>query len=426
MKTSNKLFIALSLLIYFTTMSMAQVTHIFDPETVNSSEIIPKIRIEDNQLFAITPNGVYSQELDEFGNLVGESLSLSELFINIEFDINDFVINGNTIFVASTDPDESINLILKSEDKGKTWTNLDEWKDLVGSVSYQDISIKRGNLQNLNEIYILIGDQIYFTSDFGETWNRKGACQKEFKKVSPLDSKICVSCYETFFAVLDNKEFCISNDYGVSWNNIGSYIETIDVAFHYSDVNKIVLNGNPISVSKDCGKTWEVTKNWGYENKDLYLIQTEFDTRGSDRLYATRSNILLYSDDFGANWNELCVVGESSSDYIANFVQQNDKIYTITKEYKVYEVDLELLESSVEEVAIDNGKVSVSVVGNSLQINSKTPISMVEIYNISGVKLHSSEMLEGAVVDISALTKGTYVARLYASNGNSVSIKFNK
>ena len=63
----------------------------------------------------------------------------------------------------------------------------------------------------------------------------------------------------------------------------------------------------------------------------------------------------------------------------------------------MYEVDLELLESSVEEVAIDNGTVSVSVVGNSLQINSKTPISMVEIYNISGVKLHSSEMLERAV-----------------------------
>ena len=135
---------------------------------------------------------------------------------------------------------------------------------------------------------------------------------------------------------------------------------------------------------------------------------------------------ICYSDDFGATWVELCEISLGEEDYVIDFVQHDNKIYTYSKNYKVHQIDLELLESSVEEVAIDNGTVSVSVVGNSLQINSKTPISMVEIYNISGVKLHSSEMLEGAVVDISALTKGTYVARLYASNGNSVSIKFNK
>ena len=425
MKTSNKLFIALSLLIYFTTMSMAQVTHIFEPETANSSEIIPKIRIEDNQLFAITPNGVYSQELDEFGNLVGESLSLSELFINIEFDIRDLLIRDNDIFVVTSNRLNAENAILSSNNSGETWTSLNDW-----SIDYsnyiQRASLRRGERGNSNEFFLIIGYQIIRTEDFGKTWKYEGITEGSYLKSHPLNSEIAISQQYSTVDILDNQSFMISYDYGKKWEHTSNFVSANDVAFHNINSDIIALVGDKVIISKDCGKTWEVTKNWGYENKDLYLIQTEFDTRGSDRLYATRSNILLYSDDFGANWNELCVVGESSSDYIANFVQQNDKIYTITKEYKVYEVDLELLESSVEEVAIDNGTVSVSVVGNSLQINSKTPISMVEIYNISGVKLHSSEMLEGAVVDISALTKGTYVARLYASNGNSVSIKFNK
>ncbi|MBR5787743.1 MAG: T9SS type A sorting domain-containing protein [Muribaculaceae bacterium] len=173
-------------------------------------------------------------------------------------------------------------------------------------------------------------------------------------------------------------------------------------------------------VSKDCGETWEITnKNY------CVLSRLDFDTRGSDRLYGTRDNILLYSDDFGANWSEMCQVGENSLDYIENFVQREDKIYAITKEYKVYQIDLSQIETSVEAIGIGNENVSVSVEGNNLRINSQSEISSIEIYSIGGIKLLSQKYASEGI-DISDLLQGIYIARLQTADGRSLSIKFNK
>jgi hypothetical protein len=172
------------------------------------------------------------------------------------------------------------------------------------------------------------------------------------------------------------------------------------------------------------GKTWEITKEWGADNSQ-FVSKADFDTRGSDRLYGTRGNVLLYSDDFGANWTELCTIGEDASDSINNFVQREDKIYAITKGFKVYQIDLSQIETSVEVIGIGNENVSVSVEGNNLRINSQSEISSIEIYSIGGIKLLSQKYASEGI-DISDLLQGTYVARLQTVDGRSLSVKFNK
>ena len=115
----------------------------------------------------------------------------------------------------------------------------------------------------------------------------------------------------------------------------------------------------------------------------------------------------------------------TSLDYIENFVQREDKIYAITKEYKVYQIDLSQIETSVETIGVGNENVSVKVEGNNLRINSQSEISSIEIYSIGGIKLLSQAMTDGAV-DISNLLQGTYIARLQTADGRSLSVKFNK
>jgi hypothetical protein len=211
-----------------------------------------------------------------------------------------------------------------------------------------------------------------------------------------------------------------------------------EIAYHPTNENLIVLGSYPIIKSEDKGVTWETIVEFEHDEDlyDIFSTNFEFDTRGSNRLYGIGQKkndsysymipkSICYSDDFGATWVELCEISLGKDDYVIDFVQHDSKIYTYSKNYKVHQIDLELLESAVEEITADNCSVSVSVVGNNLQINSQTTISNVDIFNIGGVKVAAQESPANSI-DISNLANGTYIARLQAVNGNTVSVKFNK
>lgn len=407
MKNLNIL--SVGLLMCFALSTSAQVTQIFNSENNSSSDISSKILIQDDKLYIITNEGVYSQKLNEFGNLVEPDLQLNQLFEPFKYEIVNFLVSGDNVIISTK------SAIHRSENGGESWEEICDFP----------ASLKRGEINKPNEFFIISGLQIYYTSDFGKTWDKKGVVEGTYLKTHPFDSKISIAFTEMMVDVLDNKYCSISYDCGKTWESISSgFVYICDVAYHYTDSNKIVLIGMPIVASKDMGKTWEITKNWRSDNSQ-FVSNADFDTRGSDRLYGTRDNILLYSDDYGANWSEMCQVGENSLDYIENFVQREDKIYAITKEYKVYQIDLSQIETSVETIGVGNENVSVSVEGNNLRINSQSEISNIEIYSIGGIKLLSQKYAtEG--IDISDLLQGTYIARLQTADGRSLSVKFNK
>ena len=426
MKNLYKNILSVCLLMCFALSASAQVTQIFETASNPNSDIAPKIIIEDDQLFAITSSGVYSQDIDKTGNLLGETLLSSPLFKDFGFEIRNIAVNGDVAFVTTTNYFQDKNSILKTIDGGNTWMDLDTWEGLDFADYYNHRSGIHRGVSQTEELIAMVGPYIYYSSDFGETWEKKGGLMFSLPKVHPLNSGMIIGCSKSWTDELYNINFYYTIDYGQSWNFLNSsFLTTNDVAYHYTDPNKIVLVGEPIVASKDMGKTWEITKEWRYGNDLLIILNADFDTRGSDRLYGTRDNILLYSDDYGANWEEMCQVGENSLDYIENFVQREDKIYAITKEYKVYQIDLSQIETSVEAIGVGNENVSVSVEGNNLRINSQSEISNIEIYSIGGIKLLSQAMTDGAV-DISNLLQGIYIARLQTADGRSLSVKFNK
>ena len=201
---------------------------------------------------------------------------------------------------------------------------------------------------------------------------------------------------------------------------------THDIAFHYSDPNKILLIGNKIVLSEDGGKTWQ---HLTYSKNELDCIDRkfkfEFSKSGSDRLYITDNNLLYYSDDYGVTWNELYELDLEEGDKIEDFLQHSKMIYSYTSSGKIYQMNLEELEASVEAIGVGSENVSVKVEGNNLRINSQSEISNIEIYSIGGIKLLSQVMTDGTV-DIANLLQGTYISRLQTADGRSLSVKFNK
>ena len=426
MKNLYKNILSVSLLMCFALSASAQVTQIFVPENNPKSNVKPKIIIEDNQLFAITSSGVYSQHLDNSGNLTAKTLLPCEFFTSFDYEVQDLAVKGDTIYVATTNYFQDKNAILASYDRGETWIDLDTWEGLGEFYNHQP-AIRRGEIGNTNEIIVVIGSKIFYTSDFGKTWECKGENRYQYIKAHPLDSKISIARFVSWTDQLDNIEFKITYDFGQTWQDFGDgFIEGNYAAFHYSDSNIIVAVGTPTVVSKDCGKTFEYTRDkWSNSDDVIGISRCDFDTRGSNRLYGVRNNLLLYSDDFGASWKKVCKIGNVEADYIRNFTQKGNKIYAITDNYKAYQIDLSLLEASIDAVSAENMGVTLSVVGDMLKVNAETPVTNIEVYNISGIKLLSQVMTDGAV-DIANLLQGTYVARLQTADGRSLSVKFNK
>ena len=403
MKNLYKNILLVGLLISFSLSASAQVTQIHEPSNSVSSniKIKPKLRIENNQLYAITTNGVYLQNLDEYGNLTSNDLDAFQILESYNNSVRDLLVCGNSIILSTTDA------LLRSEDNGDSWEVVIE----------HPVMIERGKINNTEECFAILDytTNLFHSLDFGKTWEETGTIIEHYIKTHPLDSQVTISRETSNWAVVDNKNFYITYDYGKTWNDIGSFIEATDAAFHYSNPDIMVVIGKPNMASKDYGKTWETTC------EEFLVDKANFDTRGSDRLYGTREGVLLYSDDIGANWTNLCKMEGN----ISNFTQQNDKIYAITTDNKVYQIDLSLLEASIDVVSAESMGVTLSVAGDILKVNAQTPVTNIEVYNVGGIKLLSQPMTDGTI-DISDLLQGTYIARLQTADGSSLSVKFNK
>ena len=273
--------------------------------------------------------------------------------------------------------------------------------------------------------YAQVGSTLYYSSDFGETFECTTSIHSDIFDCSKFDSKVLV--YSTEYLYIEEYHYIISHDSGQTQStSVENFMITHDIAFHYSDPNKILLIGNKIVLSEDGGKTWQ---HLTYSKNELDCIDRkfkfEFSKSGSDRLYITDNNLLYYSDDYGVTWNELYELDLEEGDKIEDFLQHSKMIYSYTSSGKIYQMNLEELEASVEAIGVGSENVSVKVEGNNLRINSQSEISSIEIYSIGGIKLLSQKYASDGI-NISDLLQGIYIARLQTVDGRSLSVKFNK
>ena len=162
MKNLYKNILLVGLLISFSLSASAQVTQIHEPSNSVSSniKIKPKLRIENNQLYAITTNGVYLQNLDEYGNLTSNDLDAFQILESYNNSVRDLLVCGNSIILSTTDA------LLRSEDNGDSWEVVIE----------HPVMIERGKINNTEECFAILDytTNLFHSLDFGKTWEETG------------------------------------------------------------------------------------------------------------------------------------------------------------------------------------------------------------------------------------------------------------
>ena len=427
MKSINKIIILAYVLLYLVLPTFAQVSEItFSPQ---EKEFIPQIKWDDNKLFLTHPTGVYYQDYScgELPEDWGKWYNRWEMFGFAGYEINDFAINGDKMIGVTSNPYPDGHMFVRSLDGGKTFENFTpkEIAEFVAEGTYYNVKPKFLIQNPIDKNELLLGCICIFRSkDFGETWERCNDFSPAFEtaKYHPTDPNIIIVGHHSWYEYFPNGSFSISRDGGKTFDYIlyegDEIVQAKTIAFHYSNPDIIIVGSYPCVISTDKGLTWNIIK-------DAERFNFDFDTRGSDRLYACGRQNISYSDDFGKTWYELCEIPLYSDDEIIDFVQHEGVIYTYSKKNKVHQIDLSLLETSIDALSAENVGVTLSVAGDMLKVNAETPVTNIEVYNISGIKLLSQAMTDGDV-DIANLLQGTYVARLQTVDGRSLSVKFNK
>ncbi len=387
----------------------------------------PQIKIIDSKIYITLKNGLYSKNLID----ITDKRKLWETnFKGIA--LNDFCINEQDIIATADQFYLNKNLIIYSEDLGKS-INISTPKDIYPSIDVegikyeQNIGVLSQNSLNKNEIFANGWYSLYKSVDFGKSWEQI-LDWYDIKSIahSPLQNGTIIIGHNLFTDCDNNSSYMISFDSGNSWKNTQSiFLSATGIAFHPSDPNIIVLAGGNVVKSSDGGHSWDEMINDIHSYDQGGIDDITFDLREGNRLFGTsQGKGMMYSDDFGKTWNEYYPIPTENSK-IADFEQYGSKLYILMADYTLYELDLELIDSAVEEVAEDS--LSLTISADTLQFSSASEIEQVEIYSADGMLLHSAESnANDGNIDISALSAGVHIAVFTTSDGQTISKKIIK
>ena len=133
---------------------------------------------------------------------------------------------------------------------------------------------------------------------------------------------------------------------------------------------------------------------------------------------------IYYSSDLGATWEELCKLPFNGE--LTDFEQYGSKIYCISSECEICEIDLEKINVGVSEV-ITNDAIRMRLYENTIGWQSEEMLSRVEVVSTEGIILAQQEVAgtEGEIMINDDLT-GVAIVVFYTADGRSLSVKFNK
>ncbi|OGH94376.1 MAG: hypothetical protein A2538_01045 [Candidatus Magasanikbacteria bacterium RIFOXYD2_FULL_41_14] len=226
--------------------------------------------------------------------------------------------------------------VYASLDKGDSWQPAFAYPTAKGVESIADLKVYRMHIDpsDPNTIYLATrGQGLFYTYNKGETWQSVPEMDKKFiygLAVNPVDK--CA------IYVSDGQHIYKTEDCSRTWNIV--FTEEIPtqrlvaLTIDYSNGNLVygALLGGDVLVSRDAGKSWQVTKRFKFE-----LQSIEVDPFVSGRVYlASQKNGLYRSDDAGVTWTDLSVGLNNYTDSLSFYrltlnPGQRDSLFWISK-----------------------------------------------------------------------------------------------
>lgn len=435
----TKLFIVVTLALV--TNSVFGQTTTINYNTYVRNFFSPQLKIVNDNLLFTTPVGVYFITLPhEYGSTWFEAYPYA--FRGIA--VNDFVVNEDKMLAAQTN---NVGHILVMTEGNDTRNHIlftpqefipDFRPDDLHSMFYECFDVVNCLAQNpndKNELFATISGAIMQSKDFGKTWikieENAEYCRGNFYdvKYSPLNSDIIIALGETNQEDIGSDMALYTTDGGTTWDILGGMQQPKGIAFHPTDADMVVVSGLSVAVSRDGCKTWEYTKDLS----DLSSGPTKiaFDERTGETLYAKYciydSNEvkfgIYYSSDLGATWQELCDLPFESE--LVDFIQYGNKIYCISSECEICEIDLENTNVGVSEV-ITNDAIRINVGENAIGWQSEKMISRVEVISADGIILIQQEIADTeGKIQLGDELKGIAIVAFYTADGERITRKIN-
>ena len=403
-------------------------------ETYVRNFFSPQLKIVNDNLLFTTPIGVYFITLPhEYGSAWFEAYPYA--FRGLA--VNDFVVNENKMLAAQTNNVGHILVMTEGNDaRNHILFTPQEFiptvrPDDMHSMFYECFNIVNCLVQNpndKNELYATIGGNILKSKDFGQTWikidENAEYCRGDFYdiKYNPLNSDVIIALGETNQEDIGSDFALYSIDGGATWNFLGGFHMPKSIAFHSANADIVAVAGVSVAVSKDGCKTWEFTSELNQFALPVpYYIA--FDQCGGDRLYGADTQKMNYSDDFGATWKELCELPFDGE--LTDFTQYGSKIYCISSECEICEIDLEKTDVGVSEV-ITNDAIRMRFGENQISWQSEKTISRVEVISADGIILaqQQTDSPQGEMTFSDELT-GVAVVAFHTADGQRITRKIN-
>jgi len=194
--------------------------------------------------------------------------------------------NSQTILWAGTNQG-----LFRAKDNPLIWSKVEFDSDsvlLISSFSYLD----KTDGSVYNNVYVLTSRGLFYSSDFGDSWNNIGF----------NDSKIRTFSLDERFIVVTQDKIFLSTDYGKTWKQ--AYYHDPD-----RQINVLALNstrntlyasilGKGLFISTNYGDSWDFKQT---EKSNILSFLVEGDTL----IFSTFDNEIYTSTDNGTTWNNL-------------------------------------------------------------------------------------------------------------------------
>ena len=406
-------------------------------------EYRPKLHLLNDTLYVSSNTGVYRKDLKRDSDW--------ELHAFGGITVIEFVKNGDNLLAISPGTKSGRDsLMLIYNDNGKTSGNCTP-QHLFEFETYNYPHRIVQNRQNPNSI--LLFHSCYGLSkslDFGKSRENLNyaSCgyQDWFAGFHPLDTTVIFYTGETpFFAGYIYR----SEDNGLTWPSYTGYPGFSylhpggdncihHIAFHPDDANVLLYSGEmTVAKSTDKGITWQVKDGYG---SDMYFYKILFDEENPGYLYASGRNISLSSGndtifvyrstDTGETWHLAYKESlEAGCDGVIDMLKYHDRLIFYTYTSGLFELDLSTTPAlSNQTIRVEPDiRVSPNPVRDRLHFETGVVIRRVDMVDSMGRMLQKTSISGNEkTVNVSALSKGVYVAIFHTAEGKKIAKKIVK
>lgn len=192
----------------------------------------------------------------------------------------------------------------QSADKGETWKPIAALPTLQGVKSISGVNVYRLHTDpsDSNAVYIASrGQGVYYTLDYGASWQGVAAMNGKFIYGLAVDPKDKCTVFISDGAHIYKTTDCLRT-FEIIYTEERPDQRVVSVSVDYGNSNLIYaaeLGGDVLS-SNDAGKSWRVTKRFGFQ-----LQYLESDKFRPGRVWVAAYQNGLFRSDNGNDWDDL-------------------------------------------------------------------------------------------------------------------------